>query len=235
MWTWTIRTLLLCLLSSWVVAAPGDGFSFEKSMGRLSHEEFKTREAAQGELLEWGKGRVVEGIETFYQAFRTHEDPEVRLRCRALVKELVILKQADEGQGYIGIMMLEDQVIPPGGEMRRVVRITKVIDGTPGEKAGLLMGDLVTGIDKIEFGKEEAVTAFGDYVRSKKPKEKVTLKILRRGEAIEKRVELMRRPPMNERNLLWGNDFIPPDQKTVEEEEFQRWLKKRAAEEKAGN
>lgn len=233
---WIGRLIVLCcgLMAVGLRAEPGDGFSVEDRIGRLGSDEFKARVAAQGELSDWGKNHLEEGIETFYRSYRTSDDPEIRVRCRELLKELVVISQEGEGKGYIGIMMQEDQILVPGGagEVRSVVRITAVLQGTPAEKAKLKNGDLVTGIDELDLKAPGATVRFGAYVQTKKPKTAVTLHILREGKAMDREVELMRRPPIAERNfLLWGEELRPPSQKDAEEEQFKEWLEDRLAEE----
>lgn len=187
--------MMSVLLVPWSSAAAETPISFDDALKRLGHDEFKERMAAQDELRQWAKERVQEGIQVFYRLYRTHEEPEVRLRCRELLKELVLLTLAKEGEGYIGVRMLDQAVVRPNQPPVNAVRITQVMPGTPAERAKLQAGDLVTGIDDLKFGQRIATDAFGTYVRSKKPQETVTLHLLRQGEAIKQKVELMKRPP----------------------------------------
>lgn len=224
----------MLLIAPVAVAAPDGGFSFEDELKRLGNDEFKERVAAQEELREWGRGRVEEGIGVFYGIFRTHDDPEVRLRCRELLKDLVVLSLANEGEGYIGVQMQDQVIVKPGGAARNSVRITRVMPGTPGEEAKLQAEDLVTGIDDLDFGQDVATVAFGLYVRSKKPGEAVTLHLLRGGKQMNQKVELMKRPPFDEqRRFFFGEEIVPPDPKEVEEQEFRDWLKRRMEAERA--
>lgn len=228
--------LLWCFLLTGLRAEVGGAFVVDEAMRRLGDAEFKVRVAAQSELSEWGKENLEEGIRTFYRAYRTSEDPEIRLRSRDLLKELVLIDQEGEGKGYIGIMMEEDRILLPGGggELRSVVRVKTVLEGTPAEKARLRVGDLVTGIDDLDLRALGAMTRFGEYVQSKSPKTSVTLHLLRDGKEMDLDVELMKRPPIAERNwLLFGDQVRPPSIEEGAEKQFRDWLKKRLEDEKA--
>lgn len=234
------RTLVLlwCLMAPGLRSASAEDFSLEDAMRRLGHAEFKTRVEAQSELSAWGKENLEEGIRTFYKSYRSDDDPEIRARCRELLRELVIISQSGEGKGYIGIMMQEDQILVPGGRggVRSVVRVSAVLPGTPAENAKLRVGDLVTGIDELDLKEEGARERFGAYVQSKSPKTTITLHVLRAGKGTDVEVELMRRPPIAERNfLLWGEDLKPPSREEAEEAQFKDWLKERRAVEKKNN
>jgi hypothetical protein len=195
-------------------------------MKELSNPDFKTRKQAQGSLAEWGRQNLDAGIEHFYSTYHEDKDPEVRRRSREILRELVILKQAGEGEGYMGIRMQAEQLMGQGGELRWVVRVTEVMDGTPAEKAGLKAQDLITGVDDLKFEGGEALNRFGEYIKSCKPRTDVTLHLLRTGREMDLKVNLMRRPrDLEQRTFLWGGEeYIPPPQEEVEEEEFQEWL-----------
>lgn len=227
---------LTFLVASLVSAVPEGEFSFDNALERLADDEFKERMAAQGELREWSRQRAEQGIRVFYGLYRTHEDPEVRLRCRELLKELVVSTiLSKQGEGYIGVRMMDQALALPGKPVRNAVRITEVMPGTPAQRAKLQAGDLVTGIDDLEFGQRIATEAFGDYVRNKKPEETVTLHLLREGKPMDQKVGLMKRPPEADRLFFQlGEQYVPPDQAAVEEREFREWLKKQAEEDKAG-
>ena len=209
----------------------------DRLMEELGNEEFKTREESQALLAEWGKENVEAGIKKFYQAYREHEDPEVRARTRALLRDLVIIKQAQDGQGYLGILMEPEELRIDGGAMRSVIRITRVLDGTPASKAGLQANDRILGVDELDVkGGGNSLTEFGDYVKGCKPRTDVDLHILRNGEPKDVTVNLMRRPPdLNQRGLFFEpRGYEPLPQEDLEEMEFKEWLGKRRSEDKNG-
>ncbi|NNC90256.1 MAG: PDZ domain-containing protein [Akkermansiaceae bacterium] len=227
--------ILVLAGSGTLPAAPGAPGSVDQAIRELGDEEFKKRTAAQEQLLAWGRENIEDGIERFYKVYRTHDDPEVRVRSRELLKELVVEKSAVDGEGYIGIMMREDAVPRPGGGIRRAVRVTAVIDDTPAQKAKLREGDLVLGIDDRDLAAEGSMEAFGAYVRSKKPADKVTLHVQRINQKLDIEVELMRRPNLPQNNLqLFGGELRMPPVEEQEESAFQAWLRKRLEEEKNG-
>jgi peroxiredoxin len=71
------------------------------------------------------------------------------------------------------------------------VRIKKVVEGTPGEKAGLKAGDEVTSIDGAEV-KDPALLI--EKVQEKGVGEKVSLAVLREGKALKVTLALEARP-----------------------------------------
>lgn len=211
---------------SGLAVAEGEGPSPDQLIGELADTEFKTRKRAQELLMEWGRNNLEAGIKKFYQTYQNSDDPEVRARSREVLRELVIFKQSGEGEGYLGIRMQAEELMLDGGELRPVVRITSVMPGTPAAKFELRPNDLIVGIDEVEVGGQDSLTAFGAYVQSRKPRTDVTLHLLRKGQPQDVVVNLMRRPPdLEQRTFLWGGqEYVPPAQEEVEEQEFKKWL-----------
>lgn len=229
-----IAPIILLMFGPSLLAEPVAPFSADRAIEDLADPEFKNRNAAQEQLLAWGRKNVESGIERFYEAYRRHEDPEVRARSRDLLKTLVAGRLSRDGEGYIGIMMREDDVPGQGGGFRKAIRITTVMENTPAEKAKLQVGDLVMGIDELELALEGSINTFGNYVRTKKPGNKVTLHVQRNDKALDVVVELMKRPPIPQPQLQFlGEGLIIPSEEETEEQEFREWLEDRLAEEKA--
>lgn len=221
-------------------AAPGKDQA--KLMAKLADSEFKVRKEAQDSLQEWGEKNLREAIELFYPSYLGAEDPEVRALSRELLKEMVTLKMAGMGAGYLGITMDRIELVLPGAEARIAFRVTEVMEGTPAEKAGVLAGDLVFGIDEQKLDPNQFSDDFRKYVQSRKPRTDVTLHLQRQGKEVDVEVNLMQLPPevvqrnLLQRNLLWqrGNSsYRAPTQAEAEEESFREWLQERRAEEAA--
>ena len=75
----TVLILLCGLLPAAVRAEPENELAVQEALGRLGHTEFKTRVAAQSELSDWGKKHLQEGIDLFFEHYRTSDDPECPL------------------------------------------------------------------------------------------------------------------------------------------------------------
>jgi hypothetical protein len=220
------RGLAIAFLVACSGSAVAEVASPDELIAELSHTDFKTRMRSQERLLEWGRNNLDAGIKKFYETYRNSDDPEVRLRSREVLRELVIHKQSGEGEGYLGIRMQAEELMLDGGNLRPVVRITAIMPGTPAAKFELRPNDLIVGIDEVEVGGEDPLTAFGAYVQSRKPRTDVTLHVLRNGQPQDVVVNLMRRPPnLDQRAFLWGGqEIVPPAQEEVEEQEFKKWL-----------
>jgi S1-C subfamily serine protease len=67
--------------------------------------------------------------------------------------------------------------------------ITAVTDDMPAAKAGVRVGDVVTAVDGREISTFQQLA---DIVAFKRPGERITLRIDRRGETLELRVQLSR-------------------------------------------
>lgn len=70
------------------------------------------------------------------------------------------------------------------------VYITKVVEKTAAEKAGIKRDDIILSIDDQKL---ERMCELRRYIYTKKPKEEVTLKILRNDREIEIKTKLERR------------------------------------------
>lgn len=70
------------------------------------------------------------------------------------------------------------------------VYITKVIQKTAAEKAGIKENDIILSIDNQKL---ERMCELRRYIYTKKPKDEVTLKLLRNNREIELKVKLERR------------------------------------------
>ncbi len=199
----------------------------------LSHETYKERLAAQDSLLEWGMKDLGGSIEMLYGWYRRSDDPEVRLRSRAVLKRLIIVQQPFDGEGYLGIQMEPAQWKNGLGELQPAVRITVVREGTAAEVAKLKVDDMVTGVDHIVFDDLAPTRMFADYIQSKGPGDTITLHLQRGEKALKIKTSLRRRSPLLDRLTQWGTQLQLPDQAELDESDFRDWLKLQAAAERA--
>jgi periplasmic serine protease, Do/DeqQ family len=93
-------------------------------------------------------------------------------------------------RGYLGIFMQDvDRNIAKHFKLKKAqgVIVTDVVKGSPAEKAGIKAGDLILKIDGLDVKNSLQLRA---YVQSKKPGDKVKLKVLRDGKEKEITVNL---------------------------------------------
>ncbi len=215
-----------------IVAFPGVVCSGElpaQAFSRLKSEEFRKREEAQTELLEWGRRQPKMAMAELYQQSRVAQDPEVRERCLAILRELVNDEYLRDGEGFIGIRMENAEVaVPDDPEPRVGIRVVQVEPGSAAEHAGLLENDLIVGLDGNLWRDGSAAQPFSERIRGMKPKSKITLKILRNGALMELRVTLGRRP-LHAGRLFPGNRAasLEAAELAAKDAYFRRWLEER--------
>lgn len=214
------------------LAFPGVGWSLELPAAPLlglKSEVFSQREAAQAELLRWASGQGEPALDALYRYSREAEDPEVRDRCLAVVREWVIQEYLQQGEGYLGIRMLDEFANVPGDSQRRsVIRVIQVVPDSAAQQAGLQANDLIVELDGEIWRKGMASKAFTEKIRQLKPKAKITLKVMREGKLMGMDLTLGRRPLLADPMWL---DPRPEDleaaEKMAKDAYFRRWLQQR--------
>lgn len=201
------------------------------SLPALQSDEFRTRQAAQADLLVWARQRPEPAMDALFRVSRNHEDPEVRERCLAVLRELVNDQYLKEGEGFLGIRMLDEKAIVPGEQKpRSVIRVIQLVPDSAAQQAGVKLNDLIAGLDEKVWHDEAALQPFMGHIRQLKPGHRVMLRILRNGEMIDLSVKLGRRP------LDADNPFPAQRKQDLEAAEraasdayFRRWLERRKA------
>lgn len=211
---------------------PAALFCQEEHLGGLASEEFAERERAQLQLLEWAGRQPDRGEAWLLREYRAAGDPEVRLRIRSVLRELVVADHQKAGPGYVGIQMDEAKIALPGEPgVRSGVRVRLVVPGTPASKAGLLAGDVIVAFGKRRWAEDRAVADFAAAVKAERPGTTVELSIVRNGEL--KKIPVVLGPrPMGLPEF--GGLLMPNDPKEVEAQDrrakdayFDRWLRER--------
>lgn len=217
--------MVLCANSSWAIDLPAGPFADLKS------EEFNKREAAQTALVDWARLRPEAAMDSLFEQSRVADDPEVRKRCLAVLRELVNDEYAKDGEGYIGIMMNEEALqLPDDSKPRGVIRVIEVVRESAGAKAGLKFNDLILGLDDLVWPEKAALQPFREKIRQLKPSSKITLNILRNDKRMSLQVILGRRPPMADYALLGEREVDPAAaERAAKEKYFLRWLERRKA------
>jgi hypothetical protein len=199
----------------------------------LKAEAFSKRESAQGDLLRWASGQGVPALDALYRHSREAEDPEVRERCLAVLRELVIQEYLQRGEGYLGIRMMDEFADIPGDPQRRsVIRVIQVVPDSAAQQAGLQANDLIVALGEEVWHKGAASKVFTEKIRQLKPKARITLQVMREGKLMAMDLTLGRRPVMADPMLF---DPRPEDLEAAEnmakDAYFRRWLQRR----KSGN
>jgi predicted metalloprotease with PDZ domain len=197
-------------------------------LGLTSHE-YQKREAAEAAILAWSRIKPESAKEELFKLSQSAEDPEARVRCLAVLKALVFEEYAREGEGYIGISLMDDTSPVPGDEkLRSVIRVLATMPDTAAANAGIQPNDLIVGLEKEVWHDVKASELFMKRIRSLKPNQKVNLKILRAAALTDVTVTLSRRPVMADLNWFQGQavDFQAAE-RTAMENYFRRWLSDR--------
>ena len=242
-----VNTICLSLAGGilWMLPASafGEGEFPSAALGSLGSEEYKDRVQAQRDLIAWGQEKPEQAMERLLHEHDAAVDPEVRLRLREALKEVVISEhQRKDGQGYVGIQMDEQNVAMPGGnEQRGGVLVTWVHPDTPAMKAGLLVQDVIVTLNELKWpAGVGAREGFSNEIRRHKPGDKVKLEVLRGAELKQVELTLGARPMGMDQAmpllLLPGGPAEDPAaqirslEKKAKDEYFERWLAgKRAA------
>jgi membrane-associated protease RseP (regulator of RpoE activity) len=217
----------------------------------LGSEDFKERIKAQQELSRWALERPEIGGKWLLKESESTGEPEVRIRLREVLKEVVIAEHQKDGPGYVGIGMWDVEVEVPGQKgLRAGVSVTRVQDDTPASRAGLKAGDVVVSLDKLKWTGEAATTQFQKAVMERKPGDIIELEILRGEELIKVPVTLAPRPmglpevsaapavqgfqrfpglrmnflQLGEEEQKALDEKMKADEKKAKEDCFQRWL-----------
>ncbi|MCF7731102.1 MAG: PDZ domain-containing protein [Akkermansiaceae bacterium] len=209
----------------------------------LQSEKYAEREKAEAELLAWGRQRPEEAMEEFYKQSREAAEPEVRERCHAVLREIVGDEYLRDGVGYLGVMM--NQMIEPvrvagEAELRFGIRLTQVVADTPAKKAGLVVGDVLLGVNDRMWGKDESPDVVTKVIKGFKAGAKVTVSLFREGKVVVIPLVLGRRPAIVDIPMLLGFGgglgqmpepaAVKQAEEAAKEEHFRQWLARKLEE-----
>lgn len=198
-------------------------------LAELDSEDFRTRENAQANLLEWARKNAAIATDLIYTQSTRGAEPEVRERCTAVLKELVWELHSKEGEGFIGIRMMEETVMVPGDPvMRACVRVSFVMPKSPAETAGIQNNDLIVAVEGKIWRNLPVSVPFSEEIRNHKPGTTVKLSLLRDEKLIEVPVLLTRRPQHADNPML-GEDQLDLEaaEAAAREAFFERWLERK--------
>jgi hypothetical protein len=226
--------LLIAALSTWAgaICCAGDFRIPPQQLNDLGAPEFRVRERAEVELLEWGRKNPERAMSEFLRQSQLAVDPEVRERCLDVLRSLVTDEYMKSGEGYIGIAlaMKDDVVTVPGDpNPRNAVRVVEVRVDSPGEKSGILVNDLIVELGGEAWRGGEATPAFRESIKKMKPATVARLTVLRDGGLVDLQVTLGRRPIMADMFLNGQNANLDATERAAKEAYFQLWLSQKKA------
>ena len=166
-----------------------------------------------------------------HKAWKGSEDPEAKTRLYRLMRDMVEQRKYGRGVGFVGISMGDVRVPGNGGRQERLgVLIQMVLPDTPAAKAQLRVGDVIVGVDELDFSANPehgelqmgrrigpASSKFRDYIISKQPGDEVVLHIMRQGKLIDQKIILMKNP---------NSDSIKLERQDEIDRFFKSWLEK---------
>jgi hypothetical protein len=196
-----------------------------KLFSRLKSEDFKTRESAERELLDWGRLNPELAKRLLFQKSRFANDPEIRQRCLNVLRDLVVDDYLKHGEGYLGVSMREAfQQVPNDLKLRGVVIVSGVMPDSSAEKAGIEVNDVIVGLDDTVWY-AGARDHFADAIRNKNAKSTVLLRVLRAGKILDLTAILGRRLSGLDSLLLNSpNENLRKMEKAEKNAYFLHWL-----------
>lgn len=223
-WRNQLIVLAGCIGSCLAIEVPAD------TLEELADDQFQVREVAQLKLLNWAREHGAEAPELLFREHRNCRDPEVKIRCMEVLKALAEDDYAMHGQGFIGIQMQDEMALmPQTGKQQAAIRITSILVGLAAEKAGLVRGDLLVGINGKAW-RSPATVEMRQQVMDMKPTTKITLQVLREEKIEDVDVVLVKRPKTADNPKLHRMPLRAAEEERKEWEKFfQQWKSEREA------
>lgn len=195
----------------------------------LSSEQFGVRKAAQEKIIAWAlKGEGEKRLEELLQYYFEEDEPETLERLRAVMFQIKLALPETEGQGFLGIRLVDSFLFRNRG-LPNGVYVSSLVGGTPAEKAGLKQGDVILKIDELSLDSQTPSLDLTEYVMGKTPGTKVVLKVSREEEIHNFEVRLMRKYG-EAMTRIWRDGEIELDYDYIErtrKQEFYDWLRQK--------
>ena len=160
----------------------------------LSSSRWEVRHRATNELMAAGPA----AYPALKELFARTGSYDVRRRIRTIVEQNELYRGAEDRGGFLGIQPLpvDDKVDPNVAHDQVWIKITRVVEATGAQRAGLREGDYIATVDG-RLVKDVAKTGLGitPWIKSHQPGTKVRLGVVRDGQMIEVVATLGRRAP----------------------------------------
>jgi C-terminal processing protease CtpA/Prc len=169
---------------------------FGPIIDKLGSPSYAERETATERMIEIGPPAFL----ALQVAYRETEELEVKLRIERIVREAFLNHYVFDKNGFLGISQARTPVEHEHDDRIQEghvgVKVVRVIPDTAAERAELKQDDIIIALDgvPIPHSGAQVVAAFGESIRVRGPRAKVTLTLLRGTEQIEFDVTLGSRP-----------------------------------------
>ncbi len=236
--TWWLTATLLMAEE---VPQPFSQEKWEGSMACLTSARRAERDAATQQLALIAKQFPLIAKKHLLASYEQHAEPEVRERCRMLLKTMAAEDYHRLGEGYLGVSMGQEwQGLLPGDlEKCFGMVITAISDSSPAAHAKLQVGDIIVGLGDQRWREPQKILdpqlGLSASIRAMGAGKSVGFGILRGKELMNCEVTLTRRPKQIDqwRPQIQPNGQLKLDQvelkKLIDEEKdsvefFQEWL-----------
>lgn len=162
---------------------------------KLGDADFATREKAQQEIQAEGKVNPSALIDFLKATWLAKDDPEVRTRCEAIIRELIVVR------GFLGIHMLDSRLAAERGAVPQndaeALKPGRVVVGqiepeSPAEKAGFKTGDIILGSDGKPLAEESPLLDLTARIQRKFPGSAMEFSVLRDAQPLSIKARLGR-------------------------------------------
>ncbi len=185
----------------------------------LGARKYADREAAQVRLVDLAAADPEPLLQRAVREFATTRDPEVRERLRTVMQAVLDRHVWGRPQGFLGIRMAPALVVLGGAApaLKSQIQVVGLTEDSAAQKAGLQVGDVITGLDGQPLAADAPQQAFTENIRARPPGTVVRLRVMRDGEEQEISVTLGAMPAEVQAELF------PPERKRVL---FEEWLRR---------
>jgi C-terminal processing protease CtpA/Prc len=183
-----IRQFLLVFLLAWPAMAAEEPVA--AVVKRLGAEKFAERQAAERELVQLAERGHEAVLRVCVAGYRQSTDPEVRLRLKSAMEQIVEKHLFGAPRGFLGIQ-INNVFIGEGGQViingvqvpARAIWVGNVVENSGAAKAGLQPNDIITAVNGEQW--PDGPTGFTRFIQAKKPGSVVKLTVLRGNETKE--------------------------------------------------
>ncbi len=214
--------MMLSASRSWSLELPAEAVS------KLVAEEFSVREKAQQDLLAWAREHREPAMDELLRQSRKAAEPEVRQRCLAVLRNLVMDDYLKSRDGYLGINMQDEIANVPGDDKpRAAIRVVQVVADSAAQQGGLQANDLIVSLNGQLWYETPASQLFTTKIRALGPGAEVSLKLMRNGIVKETKVKLGRRPAVADNPMLMMGQNAEAIEQNAKDEYFRQWMDQR--------
>lgn len=212
-WELLVRSLF-AKTAIYIFALSCVGYAAEvPRLEELSSGDFKVREAARMEILEWVEKNPDKADGELCKVYFETDDPEIQLQIETILKE----RFSGNGKAFLGVNFLYEIHKHEGDDLPGI-RVTGFDRAGEAKRAGLKINDFILEVGDLRLAagmKDEDVVS---GIQRQKAGEKVDVELIRHGKTMIFRVRLAEHPEALAET---------PEQL---ERRFERWLTQREEE-----